>query len=72
MQFEILVLFFRASYKDLNEKHQPDAVNKYILLLLRSRLVTSSLRSSTLHARNIAVHTYLSVLLWNHHFSFTV
>ena len=28
-----LVLFFRASYNDLNEKHQPDAVNKYIFHL---------------------------------------
>jgi len=27
------VLFFRASYNDLNEKHQPDAVNKYIFHL---------------------------------------
>ena len=26
-------MFFRASYNDLNEKHQPDAVNKYIFHL---------------------------------------
>ena len=43
-----------------------------ILLLLRSRLVKSSQRSSPLHARNIAAHTHLSVLLWIHHYSFTV
>ena len=41
-----------------------------LLLLLRSRLVRSSQRSSPLHARITAAHTYLSVLLWNHHYSF--
>ena len=43
----ILVLFFRASYNDLNEKHQPDAVNKYIFHLCSV---------STCFGQNIAHH----------------
>ena len=46
-QWQILVMFFRASYNDLIEKHQPDAVNKYILNLCSV---------STCFGQNIAHH----------------
>ena len=71
--FMVLVLFFRASYNDLNEKHQPDAVNKYVFHLCSvSTCFGQHFVHHHLHARIIAAHTYLSVLLWNHHYSFTV
>ena len=44
---KILELFFRASYNDLNEKHQPDAVNRYIFHLCSV---------STCFGQNIAHH----------------
>ena len=47
----MLVLFFRASYNDLNEKHQPDAVNKYIFHLCSV---------STCFGQNIAHHQEIS------------
>ena len=53
-----LVLFFRASYNDLNEKHQLDAVNKYIFHLCSV---------STCFGQNIALNSCYSRHAWLHH-----